>query len=86
MSEEDRRDAEDGWQDASLTAVYQFAVALKNLHDSNPWPDRPLLAWAMNDLMTELWDHGFSQREIREAFEDAVADMPRYTAGQELRP
>ena len=34
----------------------------------------------VNDLMTELWDNGFSQTEIREAFEDAVRDMPRYAA------
>ena len=31
----------------------------------------------MNQLMTELWDHGFSQTEIRAALEEAFADMPR---------
>jgi hypothetical protein len=35
--------------------------------------------------MTELWDNGFSQSEIGAAFEKAILDMPRYTAGQEKR-
>jgi hypothetical protein len=39
----------------------------------------------MNDLMTELWDNGFSQSETRSAFEKAFADMPRYAAGEERR-
>lgn len=69
-----------------MAAVYQFGLALKELHQNNPWPDTPLLPRAMNDLMTELWDHGFSQTEIRQAFEDAVADLPRYAAGEEVRP
>jgi hypothetical protein len=85
MSEQDERSPEDKWQDRSMAAVYQFGVALKDLHRSNPWPDLPLLPGAMNHLMTELWDHGFSQTEIREAFEEAVADMPRYAAGEEVR-
>ena len=69
-----------------MAVVYQFGEALRELHRSNPWPDLPLLPRAMNQLMTELWDHGFSQTEIREAFLDAVADMPRYTGGNEERP
>lgn len=81
MSEQDERSPEDRWQDQSMDAVYRFGKALKELHGSNPWPDLPLLPRAMNQLMTELWDHGFSQTEIREAFESAVADMPRYAAG-----
>lgn len=81
MSEQVERSPEDRWQDQSMDAVYRFGKALKELHGSNPWPDLPLLPRAMNQLMTELWDHGFSQTEIREAFESAVADMPRYAAG-----
>ena len=69
-----------------MAVVYQFGEALTELHRSNPWPDLPLLPRAMNQLMTELWDQGFSQTEIREAFLDAVADMPRYTADNEKRP
>jgi hypothetical protein len=35
--------------------------------------------------MTALWDRGFSQSDIRSAFERAIAEMPRYAAGQERR-
>ena len=78
-------DAEDIWQFRLNTAAYQFGLALKELHATNPWPDNPVLPIAINNLMTELWDHFFSQTEIREAFEAAVADMPRYAAGHEKR-
>lgn len=81
MSEE-TPDFEDEWQGQSLAALHQFGSALKSLHQTNPWPDLPLLPRAINHLMTELWDLGFTQTEIREAFEDAVADMPRYAAGE----
>ena len=39
----------------------------------------------MNYLMTELWDHDFSQTEIRDAFTGALADIDRYADGQERR-
>ncbi len=39
----------------------------------------------MTQLMTELWDQGFSQTEIREAFEAALVAMPDYAAGEERR-
>jgi hypothetical protein len=86
MSDQNKPGVEDQWQDRSMAAVHHFGLALKELHRSNPWPNLPLLPRAMNDLMTELWDHGFSQSEIRRAFEDAVADMPRYAGGEEVRP
>ncbi len=82
MNDPDKRDE---WQNESIVAVEQFAEALNRLHGDNPWPELPLLPKAINHLMTELWDRGFSQREIREAFEAAVADMPRYAAGAEIR-
>lgn len=41
--------------------------------------------YLMNYLMTELWDHGFSQSEIRASFTDALNDMDRYAAGEERR-
>lgn len=86
MIEENQASREDQWQDRSMSAVQEFSDALKMLSQSNPWPDQPLLPRALNQLMTELWDQGFSQSEIREAFEGAVADMPRYAAGDEVRP
>jgi len=36
-------------------------------------------------LMTEFWDQGFSQTEIRRAFMAALGDMNRYAAGDERR-
>lgn len=79
---EDAASFEDEWQGRSLATVNQLASALKGLHETNPWPDLPLLPRAINHLMTELWDLGFTQTEIRDAFEGAIADMPRYAAGE----
>lgn len=75
----------DAWQTRALDVVCRFGQDLSALHGSNPWPERPLLDQAINQLMTELWDNGFSQSEIRGAFEAAVADMARYAAGEERR-
>jgi hypothetical protein len=75
----------DEWQSKWLEAVYQLAATLKEMEQVNPWPDQPLLPQAMNYLMTELWDRGFSQTRIKQAFDSAVADMPRYAAGDEVR-
>lgn len=84
MSEKNGLSEKDEWQGQTLTKVHQFAVGLRVLHQTNPWPNLPLLPRAMNDLMTELWDRGFSQTEIQDAFVAAVADMPRYTGGAEV--
>jgi hypothetical protein len=78
-------DETDEWQSRWMNAVYEVASTLKDCEGANPWPERPLLPQAMNYLMTELWDRGFSQTEIKHAFDDAVADMPRYGAGDEVR-
>lgn len=69
-----------------MAAVQDLAELLKESHRHNPWPEQPLLPQAMNYLMTELWDRCFSQNEIFDAFQAAVADMPRYAAGDEVRP
>ena len=51
--------------------------------------DVSVSATALDDLvnyqMTEFWDQGFSQTEIRAAFAAALDDMNRYAAGQERR-
>ncbi len=78
-------DPDDRWQDEWMEAVYRIAETFKEKHQSNPWPHIPVLPEAMKYLMTELWDRGFSQTEIREAFETAILDMPTYTADQERR-
>jgi len=47
----DSDDPKDAWQLRASTTVYNFGVALRELHDSNPWPDQPVLPRAMNHLM-----------------------------------
>jgi len=79
------RERNDEWQSKWLAVVSQLAAMLKEMEHANPWPAQPLLLQAMNYLMTELWDGGFSQTQIRQAFDDAVADLPRYAAGNEVR-
>lgn len=74
------------WQDRWMAEVYQLGVVLAAMHKQNPWPDIPLLPEAMKYLMTELWDRGFSQTEIRDAFDAATRDLPLYAAGEERRP
>ncbi|ASD26700.1 hypothetical protein [Brevundimonas diminuta] len=86
MADFDPDSPNDAWQLRSSDVVWRFGQDIKALHQTNPWPDRPLLPQAINSLMTELWDAGFSQTEIRDAFAAAVADMPRYAAGEEQRP
>jgi len=79
------QDPKDAWQVEADDAVWRLGQTLHSLHRANPWPDRPLLPSAMTQLMTELWDQGFSQTEIREAFEAALVAMPDYAAGEERR-
>jgi hypothetical protein len=74
------------WQSEWMKAVYRLASTLKHLEQENPWPERPLLPQAMDYLMTELWDRCFSQTQIRQAFDLAIANLPTYTAGEEVRP
>lgn len=69
-----------------MGAVYRLGETLKDKHESNPWPDTPLLPGAMKYLMTELWDRGFSQTEVRAAFDAAILDMPNYASGDEKQP
>ena len=85
MSNPENQDACGEWQTRLYDASYRLAVSLRELHDSNPWPEHPVLEVAINTLATELWDHGFSLTEIRTAFDAAVADLPRYAAGEEIR-
>lgn len=77
-------DDEVSWEMKCLEAASSFAARCKELYASNPYSEIPLHS-ILNTLMTELWDSGFSQSEIRDAFNDAVLDMPRYAAGEERR-
>jgi hypothetical protein len=72
------------WEGRCLMAAYQFASRCKELKDSNPY-DVPAIKSIAEDLLTELWDHGFSVSEIKAAFAKALSDLPRYAAGEDRR-
>jgi hypothetical protein len=72
------------WELQCSNAAWAFGQQCRELNKSNPY-DLVALDHIINTLMTELWDNDFSQTEIRSAFEQALADMPRYAAGLEKR-
>ena len=86
MTDEQQQAARDQWQTALYEASYRYAVALKELHHTNPWPEKPALASAIDTLATELWDRCFRVSDISAAFERAIAGLPAYTAGKDIRP
>jgi hypothetical protein len=69
---------EEAWQLAHMNAAHDFAAACAKLHESHPGDDLPALEIVMTTLATELWDRDFSQTEIRQAFEEALAALPAY--------
>jgi hypothetical protein len=73
------------WEGQCDDAAYAFALLCAVLVARNPHKLAAPLMYIINGLMTELWDRNFSQSEIRAAFETAIADMPRYAAGEERR-
>lgn len=77
-------DAEIPWEGRCIEEANIFAEKCAELRKSNPY-DFVALDNIINDLMTELWDHGFSQTEIKHAFEMALIDLPRYADGEERR-
>ncbi len=85
MTDQHEQATRDEWQTALYEASYRYSLALKELHKTNPWPDNPVLAQAINTLGTELWDRFFSVSEIATEFREAAADLPRYAAGDEVR-
>jgi hypothetical protein len=62
-----------------------LAVRSRRLREMNVSVSATALEQVVNTLMTEFWDQGFSQSEIRAAFTAALDDMNRYAAGQERR-
>jgi len=81
MTVDEELDPETLWLTHSSNLAYGLA---QHCVDYSDWP-RSLARMnsSVNTLMTELWDRGFSQGEIRTAFTEALADMPRYTGGKE---
>lgn len=70
---------------AGYVAAAQLADTCGALRDFDTEIGRDPAGHLVNYLMTELWDHGFSQSEVRSAFEAALGDMDRYAAGVERR-
>lgn len=78
-------DKETQWVANYCDLANHFTQECRKLCDENPSNHEDPLGYIMNCTMTELWDFGFSQTEIRNAFLEAVKDMPRYAAGEERR-
>jgi hypothetical protein len=76
-------------EERALFAAYRMAddlaASCRRLEDVG-YSGGSAIDAVMNTLMTCLWDHCFSQTEIRNAFNAALADMNRYAAGDEIRP
>ncbi len=72
------------WEGRASNAARAFARECLELSRSNPY-ELNALDSIISTLMTELWDNGFSQSEIKVAFEQAIVDTTRYAAGQEMR-
>ena len=64
--------------------AWQFARSCREVEEHTPATEQSSLGWAINYLMSELWDNGFSTEEIQRAFTSASIDVVRY-AGPEPR-
>ncbi|MEI9932128.1 MAG: hypothetical protein WDM89_16690 [Rhizomicrobium sp.] len=73
------------WEGRCLDAATVFAESCRQLKKENPYPEIDALQNIASALVTELWDRFFSQTEIRSAFEEALASLPRYAAGEDRR-
>ncbi|MBP7817526.1 MAG: hypothetical protein KA085_15495 [Phenylobacterium sp.] len=60
----------------------ELAASCRHLREMDVSVSATALEQAVNTLMTEFWDQGFSQTEIRRAFIAALDDMSRYAAGE----
>lgn len=69
----------------SYAIAAELALRCRQLREMNVSMSGKALHTIVNALMTEFWDQGFSQTEIRTAFTEVLADMNRYAAGEERR-
>ena len=70
---------------SSHALAADLAASVRHLRQMQAPNSEEALNMVVNTLMTEFWDQGFSQSEIRTAFIDALNDMNRYAAGAERR-
>jgi hypothetical protein len=82
---DDFTNAEQAWF-AIINAAVELALRCRDLKRMNDSISGQALDHGVNTLMTEFWDQGFTQTEIRKAFDAALEDMNRYAAGCERRP
>ena len=87
MSTEEPDDLTD--EERAICGIYAVAADLagrcRRLTEMKASISARALDDVVNTLMTEFWDQGYSQTEIRRAFLAALADMNRYAAGEERR-
>lgn len=76
-------------EERCLFGAYKIAADLaancRHLREMGVSVSATGLELVVNALMTEFWDQGFSQTQIRRAFTAALDDMNRYAAGSERR-
>lgn len=81
MASEDNHNDEDRWNSRVSELAHDLA---RHSVDYSDWPRSiARMNASMNTLMTELWDAGFSQGEIRSAYATAIDALPGYAAGEE---
>ncbi len=62
-----------------------LAAQCRQLREMDVSVSETALEQVVETLMTEFWDQGFSQADIRRAFMAALDDMNRYAGGRESR-
>lgn len=74
----DPDDPKDDWQLRCNKVINDFGAALRELHETNPWPHQPLLPAALSQLAGDLWEfHHFNAADARNAWQDALSEFPR---------
>ena len=76
---------EEGVLFGAFSIAADLAVQCRQLREMHISVSATALEQVVNTLMTEFWDQGFSQTDIRRAFTAALDDMNRYAAGRERR-
>ena len=76
------------WELRYVITSQVFGQECARLRNTYPYPIVPphtALSQIIRHMATELWDQNFSLSEIRQAFDYALTDLPRYAAGYERR-
>lgn len=68
-----------------LKLASDLATGCRKMQADHPNQATSTMDVVIGDLVTELWDQGFSQTEILRAFQTAMDALPSYAAGHERR-